>query len=124
MVEPIFNTVPGVRRTALVGVARGGAMYPVLCVELEAFDFSRDVKYRLRSWEDWTEEFSEVAQRYKHTRTLTTFLEPPEFPVDVRHNSKIFREKLAIWADKKLGKNWNPQAKARGSRAVGAEAGA
>ena len=22
----------------------------------------------------------------------------PEFPVDVRHNAKIFREKLAVWA--------------------------
>jgi len=24
------------------------------------------------------------------------------FPVDIRHNSKIFREKLAIWAEKKI----------------------
>jgi hypothetical protein len=22
----------------------------------------------------------------------------PRFPVDVRHNAKIFREKLAVWA--------------------------
>ena len=33
------------------------------------------------------------------------------FPVDVRHNSKIFREKLAAWADKQLGPKWPPEAK-------------
>jgi acyl-CoA synthetase (AMP-forming)/AMP-acid ligase II len=31
MVEPIFNILPGVFRTALVGVMRGGVTYPVLC---------------------------------------------------------------------------------------------
>jgi hypothetical protein len=24
------------------------------------------------------------------------------FPVDIRHNSKIFREKLTVWAEKKM----------------------
>jgi hypothetical protein len=26
------------------------------------------------------------------------------FPVDIRHNAKIFREKLALWAVGKIGK--------------------
>ena len=34
-VEPVFNTVPGVARTALVGVGPAGAQVPVLCVELQ-----------------------------------------------------------------------------------------
>src|SRR5690606_18546886 len=34
-VEPVFNTVAGVRRTALVGVGAAGAQRPVLCYELE-----------------------------------------------------------------------------------------
>ena len=34
MVEPVFNTVPGVFRTALVGVTRDGVTYPVLCFEV------------------------------------------------------------------------------------------
>src|SRR5262245_40087275 len=34
MVEPIFNTVPGVARTALVGVTRNGVTYPVICFEM------------------------------------------------------------------------------------------
>ena len=48
---------------------------------------------------------------HDHTRGIKTFLAHPKFPVDVRHNSKIFREKLAVWADRKLGPNWNPGAK-------------
>ena len=34
-VEPVFNTVAGVARTALVGVGAAGAQVPVLCVELQ-----------------------------------------------------------------------------------------
>jgi hypothetical protein len=48
---------------------------------------------------------------HEHTKHITTFIQYPvwqDFPVDVRHNSKIFREKLAVWADKVLGKHWNP----------------
>jgi hypothetical protein len=26
----------------------------------------------------------------------------PAFPVDIRHNAKIFREKLALWAEKRV----------------------
>ena len=33
-----------------------------------------------------------------HTAGITTILFHPALPVDVRHNSKIFREKLARWA--------------------------
>ena len=42
-----------------------------------------------------------------HTAGLAAVLEHPGFPVDVRHNSKIAREKLAVWADKMLGPKWN-----------------
>ena len=37
-----------------------------------------------------------------HTRRIETILFHPSFPVDIRHNSKIFREKLAVWAARKL----------------------
>jgi hypothetical protein len=50
------------------------------------------------------------AEQFEHTKQVTTFLRHPGFPVDVRHNSKIFREKLAAWADRKLGPNWRPSA--------------
>ena len=53
----------------------------------------------------------EVGRRCPHTSVIDTFLiysRVGSFPVDIRHNSKIFREKLAVWADKTLGKRWNP----------------
>jgi hypothetical protein len=33
---------------------------------------------------------------------IDDFLLHPAFPVDIRHNAKIFREKLAVWAATKL----------------------
>jgi acyl-coenzyme A synthetase/AMP-(fatty) acid ligase len=99
MVEPIFNAV---YRTALVGVKREGATIPVLCVELG------DV--RIRGLDELENHFLQIARSHERTRAITTFLfHFGSFPVDVRHNSKIFREKLAVWADKKLGKNWKPE---------------
>lgn len=122
MVEPVFNTVPGVFRTALVGVERGGVTYPVVCIEREKPDYAGDIKPRFvgRTWEDLLPELKGIATRFDHTRAIETFLEHPGFPVDVRHNSKIFREKLAVWADRKLGKTWDPNAHGRPS--VGQEA--
>ena len=37
-----------------------------------------------------------------HTRDIQTVLFHPGFPVDIRHNAKIFREKLAVWAEGQL----------------------
>jgi acyl-CoA synthetase (AMP-forming)/AMP-acid ligase II len=107
MVEPIFNTVPGVARTALVGVNRNGAAHPVLCVECVRPTAPKDRPVRLPAVEP---RLREIGARFGHTRGITTFLEHPNFPVDVRHNSKIFREKLAAWADEQLGPTWTPEA--------------
>ncbi len=93
--EGVFNTDPRVFRSALVGVRRNGAVEPVLCVELEAAAHaaSKDV---IRS------ELRELGSRHERTRQIQTFLFHPAFPVDVRHNAKIFREKLALWAARQL----------------------
>jgi hypothetical protein len=45
-----------------------------------------------------TEELLEIGRSHEHTRAIDTVLYHPSFPVDVRHNAKIFREKLAEWA--------------------------
>ena len=37
-----------------------------------------------------------------HTTEIETFLVHPGFPVDVRHNAKIRREELRVWAAEKL----------------------
>ena len=89
--EAPFNTHADVRRSALVGVPRDGDVVPVICVELEPSVKQRDLA-SLRV------ELRAIAQRHDHTRAIETFLVHPAFPVDIRHNSKIFREKLAVWA--------------------------
>ena len=108
MVEPVFNNVA--KRTALVGVKRGGATYPVLCVEPHNYRDYPGLRVNSRRWERTERDLREAAKRFDHTRGIVTFLQYiGPFPVDVRHNSKIFREKLAVWADKQLGKNWKPE---------------
>ena len=90
-VEPVFNVHPQVRRTALVGVGAPGSQRPVLCVELadgvDAGGFAR-IEHELRA----------LGACHRHTAPVTTFLLHPGFPVDIRHNAKIGREKLAAWA--------------------------
>lgn len=92
-VEPVFNVVPGVFRTALVGMKREFGVQPVLCIELEDSRGPAD-----RPWAEIVRDLREAGAAYKQTRSINVFLEYPRgFPVDVRHNSKIFREKLAQW---------------------------
>ncbi len=93
--EGIFNTCPRAARTALVGVRRNGAMEPVLCVELEPAARG-DSKQAIRA------ELRALGARHECTRQIETFLFHPAFPVDVRHNAKIFRDKLALWASRQL----------------------
>ena len=95
-VEPVFNTHPLVRRTALVGVGPPGQQWPVLCVELQ-----RDIKTSATA--NLCEQLQDIGLRHAHTARVQTFLFHPGFPVDIRHNAKIGREQLALWAAKKLG---------------------
>ena len=46
--------------------------------------------------------FRSLAAKFPHTQSIRTVLFHPAFPVDIRHNAKIFREKLAVWAEKQL----------------------
>lgn len=91
-VEQVFNTLPGVARTALVGVGERGTQRPVLCVELEAGADQQEVEDRL----------SERRDEFEITAPVTAFLFHPKFPVDIRHNAKIGRERLTVWAAKQL----------------------
>lgn len=92
--EAPFNLHPAVFRSALVGVSRGGKTVPVICVELEK---TADAKP-----EAVIEAVKKIAADHEHTRDIEDFLIHPGFPVDVRHNAKIFREKLAVWAEERL----------------------
>ena len=90
-VEPVFNTHPDVKRTALVGIGTSGSQMPVLCYELQAGVASRQ-RAALEK------ELRQIAARHPHTAGIARFLQHPGFPVDIRHNAKIGREKLAAWA--------------------------
>lgn len=93
--EAIFNTHEKVFRTALVGVGPPGNKRPVLCVELEKGVNPSDQE-RIHA------ELVEIGKKYEITRDINAFLFHPAFPVDIRHNAKIFREKLAPWAKEQL----------------------
>jgi hypothetical protein len=53
--------------------------------------------------EKFVAELTFVGERHALTRDIRDFLFHPALPVDIRHNAKIFREKLAPWAAKRLG---------------------
>jgi acyl-CoA synthetase (AMP-forming)/AMP-acid ligase II len=89
--EGVFNTHPAVYRTALVGRSRDGVVEPVLCVE-------REKEVLTPGDEELRRELLVLGARHAHTRSIRTILFHPSFPVDIRHNAKIFREKLAGWA--------------------------
>lgn len=95
-VEPIFNTHRRVARTALVGVGTRGMQTPVLCVELKAGVAEAE-------WPNVQAELERIALREPKTARIHHFLRHPGFPVDIRHNAKIGREKLAVWAKGQLG---------------------
>lgn len=89
-VEGVFNSHPAVKRSALVGV--GGK--PVLCVEMEP-----EAKI---DREELTRELLALGGKHASASEIRTILYHPSFPVDIRHNAKIFREKLAAWARAEL----------------------
>jgi hypothetical protein len=43
-----------------------------------------------------------LAATHPLTGAIKTLLFHPGFPVDFRHNAKIIREKLAVWAKNEL----------------------
>jgi acyl-coenzyme A synthetase/AMP-(fatty) acid ligase len=93
--EAIFNNHPAVFRSALVGVGPPNQQKPVMCIELETGVNPKDRR-------DLTSELLEVAKGNQLTQDIETILFHKRFPVDIRHNSKIFREKLATWAQRQL----------------------
>jgi hypothetical protein len=91
--EGVFNAATRrARAQAFVGV-RGE---PVLCIELDP-KAGRGVN-RLRI----VQQLREMGNAHQHTRDIRHFFFHPAFPVDIRHNAKIFREKLAAWAAQRL----------------------
>ncbi|RWX46179.1 Acyl-CoA synthetase (AMP-forming)/AMP-acid ligase II [Candidatus Electrothrix aarhusensis] len=92
--EAIFNEHPEVFRSALVGLGEPGKQQPVLTVELYAKK-PEDEK-RLCA------ELQQLARSNPLTSSIEIFMIFSVFPVDIRHNAKIFREKLAVWVQQRM----------------------
>jgi acyl-CoA synthetase (AMP-forming)/AMP-acid ligase II len=93
--EAIFNNHPQVFRSALVGIGSRNQQKPVICIDLKRSRHHLNKKTIKK-------ELFELAKQNELTKDIKSILFHKSFPVDIRHNSKIFREKLAIWAKKKL----------------------
>jgi acyl-CoA synthetase (AMP-forming)/AMP-acid ligase II len=91
--EGVFDVHPEVYRTALVGVGPPGRREPVVCVELRAGVPAAE-RPRIER------ELRELAGRNESTRRITRFGFHPSFPVDIRHNAKIDRGRLSVWAQR------------------------
>jgi acyl-CoA synthetase (AMP-forming)/AMP-acid ligase II len=89
-VEPILNTHPAVSRTALVGIGPVPRQTPVIVAELESGRVPNGV------------ESERIAAELKALHPVGQVLFHPSLPVDVRHNVKINREYLAVWAAQEL----------------------
>ncbi len=92
--EAIVNCHDDVYRSALVGVGEPGSQRPVMILEPHGEKFPRDGAARERL----LNEVRKLAAANPRTADINTFLIHPSLPVDIRHNAKIFREKLAVWA--------------------------
>ena len=98
--EAIFNQHPGIRRSALVGFGPAERQRPVMILE--------PVSGQVPSGRDREKLLAEIRQLGSVnplTAGIADFLLHPSFPVDIRHNVKIFREKLAVWAEQMLRGN-------------------
>jgi olefin beta-lactone synthetase len=87
-VENVFNRHPEVSRTALVGVDGE----PALVVEPRSRSLTQDARRRLAA------ELRAIGAADPVTAAIRRFYFHYSFPVDARHNAKIFRDRLAIWA--------------------------
>jgi acyl-CoA synthetase (AMP-forming)/AMP-acid ligase II len=92
-VENVFNTHPNVGRSALVGVGARGEELPVLVVELAG---------GAKPSEALSQSILELHSRCPDARRVERVLYRSSLPVDVRHNAKIDRGALKLWAEREL----------------------
>ena len=116
-IEAVFNTLPNVKRSALVGIGPTGNQQPVVVIEMEGKRPGQKLYGSLwekfLSWEPKLEDlWYGTNSVHKNLESLTEFpalLSHPSLPVDVRHNSKINREALAAWAETQINDKQSKQ---------------
>jgi acyl-CoA synthetase (AMP-forming)/AMP-acid ligase II len=92
--EAIFNNHPAIYRCALVGIGAKGQQTPVIVAEPEPgrFPASEQDRRQLR------DELLRLGAQNPLTSNISRILFHRSLPVDTRHNVKINRELLAVWA--------------------------
>ncbi len=94
--EAVFVAHPLVNRSALVGVAAAnGFERPVIIVETSEPLAAEQQK-------SMTDELLTLGAANPETAGILDILFHTGFPTDIRHNAKIRREDLAVWAEKSL----------------------
>ncbi len=93
--EAIFNQHPDVKRSALVGTGFRNKQKPIIIIEPASSERINSSTER----ENFTEELLKHGAAFHLTQSIQKVLFHSNFPVDVRHNAKIFREKLSLWAE-------------------------
>ncbi len=88
-VEAIFNNHELVFRSALAGVGPKDRQMPVMFIEPYE---------KVANEKEFIRELTELARSNPLTQSIEHIFIEKAFPVDIRHNSKIFREKLAVKA--------------------------
>lgn len=104
--EAVINTHDAVYRSALVGAELNNsdaanaapAQTPVVIVEPMPGHWPANDAQR----ESLLSELKKLASEHETTKPVKHFLLKKALPVDIRHNSKIFREKLKPWAEEEL----------------------
>ena len=96
--EAIFNQHHGVFRSALVGIGPAGRQRPVIVIEPHPDKFPATPDATAR----FADELLRLGAANSLTACITAVLFHQAFPVDVRHNVKISRDKLAVWAAEQL----------------------
>lgn len=96
--EAISNRHPHVYRSALVGVGPEDDRVAAMVVET----WPEHRPKSLASTEKLIAEVGGLLASHPLTRTVRYVLPKQHLPVDIRHNSKIFRERLAVWAEREL----------------------
>ena len=96
--EAISNLHPKVYRSALVGVGAAGQETPVMIVEPQQDAWPTNPA----NSKSLVDEVKQQLASHPKTSSIKHVLLKQKLPVDIRHNSKIFREQLKPWAEDQL----------------------
>ena len=97
-IEGIVNCHPKIYRSALVGIGQRGDQRPVIVAEPWPEHWPNDNAGQ----QELASEILEICSANPKTKPVSKVLLKQNLPVDIRHNSKIFREQLVEYAQHRV----------------------